>query len=72
MKFVCMSGPSVQYVCVYLCKGYHQIPMQKEDIPKTTFIAPFGLFEYTRMTFDMRNASNTFQQLMDWVMAGPV
>ena len=31
---------------------------------------PFGLFEFTRMTFSMRNAGNTFQRLMDRVMGG--
>jgi len=55
---------------VDLCKGYHQILMHEPDIPKTAIITPFGLFEYTRMTFCMRNAGNTFQWLMDRVMAG--
>ena len=55
---------------VDLRKGYNQIPMHEPDIPKTAIITPFGLFEYTRMTFGMRNAGNTFQWLMDRVMAG--
>ena len=42
--------------------------MNKEDIPKTTVITPFGLFEFIKMPFGLRNAAQTFYRLMDNIM----
>jgi len=53
-----------------LRKGYHQVPVREEDVHKTAVITPFGLFEYLRMPFGLRNAAQTFQRLMDEVLAG--
>jgi hypothetical protein len=55
---------------VDLRKGYHQILMHPGDIENTAIATPFGLFEFLRMTFGLRNAGNTFQRQMDRLLAG--
>ena len=44
--------------------------MAEEDIIKTTIIMPFGLFEYIRTPFGLRNVGQTFQRFMDEVVRG--
>lgn len=55
--------------CDLLCfldafSGYHQIKMAAEDVEKTAFISPCGVFCYTCMPFGLRSAGATFQRLM--------
>jgi hypothetical protein len=53
-----------------LQKGYLQVPVAPEDIPKTTVITPFGLFAFLRMPFGMKNSGMTFQRLMNSILNG--
>jgi Reverse transcriptase (RNA-dependent DNA polymerase) len=52
-----------------LRKGYYQVPVAVEDVEKTAVITPFGLWEFLRMPFGLRNAGQSFQRLMDSLTA---
>lgn len=51
-----------------LASGFHQIPMKPEDVEKTAFITPWGLYEYLRMPFGLKGAPFSCQRAVDAVI----
>ena len=47
-----------------LSKGYWQISIPEEDIPKTTFVTPDGSYEFLKMPFGMINSAATLKRAM--------
>lgn len=49
--------------------GYWQTEMDKKDFEKTAFVIHNGLYEYTRMSFRLKNDPATFLKAMDVLLA---
>jgi hypothetical protein len=52
---------------INLRSGCHRIKIHAEDIPKTTFMTRYGLYEYLVMSFGLTNALAHFMYLMNSV-----
>ena len=62
---------SARYVSKFdLLKGYYQVALTPRAQEISAFITPSGLYQYTRMSFGLRNAPSSFQRLMNHVVAG--
>src|ERR1044072_1708478 len=59
-----LAGSSV-FSKMDLRLGYHQIRIQKEDIPKMAFTTRYGIYEYISMFFGLPNPPATFSRLMN-------
>ena len=64
-----LAGASI-FSKIDLVRGYHQIPVDADDVSKTSVITPFGLFEFLRTPYGLKNAAQAFQRLMDTVCKG--
>ena len=64
-----MVGAKI-FSCLDLQQAYHQVRLNPEDIPKTAFTTPQGLYEYMVLPFGLSNAPSTFQAVINNIL-GP-
>ena len=50
--------------------GYNQVEVLPENLEKTAFSTPFGLFQYNVMPFGLATSPATFMRLMTMVFSG--
>jgi hypothetical protein len=48
--------------------GYHQISLAVDDKEKISFITPFGIFCYTKMSFELKNGGATYQKCVHIIL----
>jgi hypothetical protein len=53
---------------------YHQISLARDDKEKTSFMMPFGIFYYTKMTFRLKNwgGGGTYQKCVHIILENQI
>ena len=64
-----LAGANV-FSKIYFVRAYYQILVKPSDVHKTAVTTPFGLFNFTRKTYGLRNSGQTFQRFIDHVTRG--
>ena len=54
--------------CFDCSQGFHQIIMDPDSIEKTAFVTHNGLFQWKVMSLGLKNASSTYQRIMDRIL----
>jgi hypothetical protein len=61
-------GKSAWFFALDLQLGFWQIRMAPEDVKKTAMITKTGLYDWTVMPVDLKNATSTFTKTMSSIL----
>ena len=66
-----IAASEAQYFSVFdAAKGYHQCPLAEASRPLTTFITPFGRYQYLRAPYGVSSISEHYNRRMDECFRG--
>ena len=51
-----------------ILKGYYQVPVNPDDIPKTAVTVLYGTFTFNFNFFDLLHTGATFHRMMDGIL----
>jgi Reverse transcriptase (RNA-dependent DNA polymerase) len=69
-EFIDSLGDAAVFTKLDCNSGYWQIPVHPRDRDKTTFTSNYGLYQFRRLPFGLRNAPATFQRAIDVILSG--
>ena len=61
-------GDACYFGTADLKSGFLQVLVEEKSIPMTAFTSQFGLWEYTRASFGLRNCPSHFMRCMDAIL----
>lgn len=62
-------GDPIFFTALYALWGYWRVPIEEGDLDKTTFTSHMPTFQYSCMTFGLRNALATFHRALHIILA---